>query len=95
MSTNVPNFKQIGGGHRKNGQKFVDLLWNDPSIKRIAGCLLVMMLTFRYTTFSELFHGSARAIIRSLECGLVRAIARLKRDGLHVPCFAYFRIDFY
>ena len=34
--------------------------------------------------FSELFHGSARAIIRSLECGLARAvaIARLKRDGL-------------
>ena len=31
MSTNVPNLKQIGGGHRKNGQKFVDLMWNDPS----------------------------------------------------------------
>ena len=30
MSTNVPNLKQIGGGHRKNGQKFVDLMWNDP-----------------------------------------------------------------
>ena len=29
MSTNVPNLKQIGGGHRKNGQKFVDLMWND------------------------------------------------------------------
>ncbi len=34
--------------------------------------------------FSELFHGSAQAIIRSLECGLARAraIAHLKRDGL-------------
>ena len=31
MSTNVPNLKQIGGGHRKNGKKFVDLMWNDPS----------------------------------------------------------------
>ena len=31
MSTNVPNLKQIGGGHRKNGQKFVDLMWNDPA----------------------------------------------------------------
>ncbi len=26
----MPNLKQIGGGHRKNGQKFVDLMWNDP-----------------------------------------------------------------
>ena len=34
MSTNVPNLKQIGGGHRKNGQKFVDLMWNDPKPKR-------------------------------------------------------------
>ena len=33
MSTNVPNLKQIGGGHRKNGQKFVDLMWNDPYAK--------------------------------------------------------------
>ena len=32
MSTNVPNLKQIGGGHRKNGQKFVDLMWNDPIV---------------------------------------------------------------
>ena len=32
MSTNVPNLKQIGGGHRKNGQKFVDLMWNDPGV---------------------------------------------------------------
>ena len=31
MSTNVPNLKQIGGGHRKNGKKFVDLMWNDPN----------------------------------------------------------------
>ena len=30
MSTNVPNLKQIGGGHRKNCQKFVDLMWNNP-----------------------------------------------------------------
>ncbi len=37
--------------------------------------------------FGDLFHGSSRAIIRSLECGLARAraIARLKRDGLHMP----------
>ena len=34
--------------------------------------------------FSELFHGSARAIIRSLECGLARAMARLKREGLFI-----------
>ena len=34
MSTNVPNLKQIGGGHRKNGQKFVDLMWNDPILAR-------------------------------------------------------------
>ena len=32
MSTNVPNLKQIGGGHRKNGQKCVDLMWNDPRV---------------------------------------------------------------
>ena len=31
MSTNVPNLKQIGRGHRKNCQKFVDLMWNDPT----------------------------------------------------------------
>ena len=42
-----------------------------------------------YKVYSEIFHGSARAIIRSLESRLalislkgVRAIARLKRDGL-------------
>ena len=35
MSTNVPNLKQIGGGHRKNGQKFVDLMWNDPSVNDV------------------------------------------------------------
>ena len=27
MSTNVPNLKQIGGGHRKT---LVGLTWNDP-----------------------------------------------------------------
>ena len=26
----MPNLKQIGGGHRKNGKKCVDLMWNDP-----------------------------------------------------------------
>ena len=36
MSTNVPNLKQIGGGHRKNGQKFVDLMWNDPNVQKFA-----------------------------------------------------------
>ena len=30
MSTNVPNLKQIGGGHRKT---LVDLTWNDPMVK--------------------------------------------------------------
>ena len=49
------------------------------STKRIAGYLLVMTLTFtdldETQRFSELFHGSARAIIRSLECGLARAVA--------------------
>ena len=30
MSTNVPNLKQIGGGHRKT---LVDLTWNDPLCK--------------------------------------------------------------
>ena len=42
--------------------------------------------------FSELLHGSARAIIRSLECGLARAraIAHLKRDGLSAPRHKYF-----
>ena len=29
MSTNVPNLKQIGGGHRKT---LVDLTWNDPFV---------------------------------------------------------------
>ena len=45
--------------------------------------------------FSELFHGSARAIIRSLECGLARAvaIARLKRDGLIRVIFYVMRIS--
>ena len=28
---------QIGGGHRKNGQKCVDLMWNDPSALIIRG----------------------------------------------------------
>ena len=31
MSTNVPNLKQIGGGHRKT---LVDLTWNDPIVSR-------------------------------------------------------------
>ena len=26
----MPNFKRIGGGSWKNGQKSVDLIWNDP-----------------------------------------------------------------
>ena len=32
MSTNVPNLKQIGGGHRKT---LVDLTWNDPQVKTV------------------------------------------------------------
>ncbi len=36
MSTNVPNLKQIGGGHRKNDQKFVDLMWNAPILNEDA-----------------------------------------------------------
>ena len=45
MSTNVPNLKQIGGGHRKNGQKFVDLMWNDPIIlTNTAGKLMILQL---------------------------------------------------
>ena len=38
-----------------------------------------------HKVFSDLFHGSARAIIRSLESGLAQAvaIARLNRDGLN------------
>ena len=31
MSTNLPNLKQIRGGHRKNARKFVNLIWNDHS----------------------------------------------------------------
>ena len=30
----MPNFKRIGGGPWKNGQKSVDLTWNDPLVKR-------------------------------------------------------------
>ena len=41
MSTNVPNLKQIGGGHRKNGQKFVDLMWNGP----LSSFLLILVLS--------------------------------------------------
>ena len=38
MSTNVPHLKQIGGGHLKNGQKIVDLTWNDPHFQcRLVG----------------------------------------------------------
>ena len=33
MSTNVPNLKQIGGGHRKT---LVDLTWNDPGLNFIS-----------------------------------------------------------
>ena len=29
----MPNFKIIGGGPWKNGQKSVDLTWNDPYMK--------------------------------------------------------------
>ena len=29
----MPNFKRIGGGPWKNGQKSVDLTWNDPAAK--------------------------------------------------------------
>ena len=28
----MPNFKRIGGGPWKNGQKSVDLTWNDPEV---------------------------------------------------------------
>ena len=28
----MPNFKRIGGGPWKNGQKSVDLTWNDPIV---------------------------------------------------------------
>ena len=28
----MPNLKRIGGGPWKNGQKSVDLTWNDPSL---------------------------------------------------------------
>ena len=40
MSTNVPNLKQIGGGHRKT---LVDLTWNDPRARsvRLATALLM------------------------------------------------------
>ena len=31
--TSVPNFKRIGGGPWKYGQKSDDLTWNDPSVK--------------------------------------------------------------
>ena len=36
MSTNVPNLKQIGGGHRKT---LVDLTWHDPHDEDLV-CLL-------------------------------------------------------
>ena len=29
----MSNLKQIGGGHRKNGNKFVDLMLNDPKVR--------------------------------------------------------------
>ena len=50
MSTNVPNLKQIGGGHRKNGQKFVDLMWNDPiTITPNIFTTITRGVTIRYT----------------------------------------------
>ena len=54
------------------------------STKLIAGCLSTGAVTNGQNFFSELFHGSARAIIRSLESELARAvvIARLKHDRL-------------
>ena len=59
MSTNVPNLKQIGGGHRKNGQKFVDLMWNDPWARHrefihLAGYFLGII---RYGPMSMKFDG--------------------------------------
>ena len=41
MSTDVPNLKQIGGGHRKKGQKFVDLMWNDPMLTKRGNAMSV------------------------------------------------------
>ena len=35
----MPNFKRIGGGPWKNGQKSVDLIWNDPDVVFPAGQL--------------------------------------------------------
>ena len=32
MSTNMPNLKQIGGGHCKT---LVDLTWNDPNVRSV------------------------------------------------------------
>ena len=53
MSTNVPNLKQIGGGHRKNGQKFVDLMWNDP-----AAIWWLQQLSFELTKFQQLLNSN-------------------------------------
>ena len=38
MSANMPNLKQIGGGHRKT---LVDVTWNDPYLQ-VQGCLSVI-----------------------------------------------------
>ena len=34
----MPNFKRIGGGPWKNGQKSDDLTWNDPEVKMSKCC---------------------------------------------------------
>ena len=76
MSTNVPNLKQIGGGHRKNGQKFVDLMWNDPVViikcahltfKSLLFSLCIITYIMMYVTGVQLINTNSQDFLHSDE----------------------------
>ena len=55
----MPNFKRIGGGPWKNGQKSVDLTWNDPVVGHVIYLAAFMSLgklfTIAYTCGTNVF----------------------------------------
>ena len=52
----MPNLKQIGGGLCKNGKKIVDLMWNEPSLKRsIKKHSVVKIVHTGYTLIDDVF----------------------------------------
>ena len=90
MSTNVPNLKQIGRGHRKNGQKFVDLMWNDPITCRTF--TLNMIHVLKFVSFSNIMYLVLRHVGGSRDSGTGCALVGVSRYNF---TNVYFCIMFY